>query len=77
MSHSIISIIISCATCTLSTYVHIIAASTQVSTKYLDSNGLDGDNNDDNPSSPCSQSGPQLDEELGHCIAAARVSDVA
>jgi hypothetical protein len=43
---------------------HIVAASTQVNQKYLDSDSLDGDNNNGNyePSSPSYQTGPQLDE---------------
>jgi hypothetical protein len=43
---------------------HIIAASTEVNQKYLDSDGLDGDNDNDNykPSSPSYQTGPQLNE---------------
>ena len=42
---------------------HIIAASTQVSKKYLDSNGLDGDDDDfGDPLSPRQQTVPQLDE---------------
>ena len=42
---------------------HIVAASTQVSKKYLDSNSLDGDDDDDfNPPSSCYRTGPQLDE---------------
>jgi hypothetical protein len=43
---------------------HIVATSTQVNQKYLGSNGLDGDDDDDNyePSSPSYQTGPQLDE---------------
>ncbi len=44
---------------------HIIAASTRVSQKYLDSNGLDGDNdNDFDPISPCHRTGAKLDEEF-------------
>jgi hypothetical protein len=42
---------------------HIVAASTQVNQKYLDSNGLDGDNNNNyEPSSPSYQTEPQLNE---------------
>ena len=42
---------------------HIVAASTQVSRKYLDSNGFDDDdNNDFDPSSPRDRTGPPLDE---------------
>ena len=44
---------------------HIVAASTRVSRKYLDSNGLDGDGDDDDgfdPSSLRDRIGPQLDE---------------
>ena len=45
---------------------HIVAASTQVSSKYLDSNGLNDDDDDDDeyfgsPLSP-GRTGPQLDE---------------
>ena len=40
---------------------HIIAASTQVSKKYLDSNGVDGDDDEDFLS-PGHRTAPQLDE---------------
>ena len=44
---------------------HIIAASTRVSQKYLDSNGLDGDDDDDfDPISPCHRTGAELDKEF-------------
>ncbi|KAH8984653.1 hypothetical protein EDB86DRAFT_3084313 [Lactarius hatsudake] len=44
---------------------HIISASTQASKKYLDSNGLNGDNdNNFDPISPHCQTGPKLDNEF-------------
>ena len=44
---------------------HIVATSTQVSMKYLDSCGLDGDDNDDFGSpSPHFQTRPKLNEEF-------------
>lgn len=43
---------------------HIVAASTQVSKRYLDTNGVDGDDDDDGPESPHHRDGPQLDDEF-------------
>lgn len=44
---------------------HIVAASTRVSKKYLDSNGLDGDDEDEfDPISPRHRTGPEIDEEF-------------
>ena len=41
---------------------HIIAASTWVNQKYLESNGLDSDDDDDRDSPNSYQTGPQLNE---------------
>jgi hypothetical protein len=43
---------------------HIVAASTQVSKKFLDRNGLDDDDDDFDATPPSGRSGPQLDEEF-------------